>query len=148
MSPDSTSLVIPFMAESAAFRDPVNPGDEDRAVVLDGDVHAVLVLQGVDRLAAGTDEQPDLVRRDLQHLDARGVVETSDRGSAMVSRMISRISILPLLAWSSASLRSCAETPVIFMSICSAVMPSRVPATLKSMSPMWSSRPWMSVRMT
>ncbi len=32
------------------------------------------------------------------------------------------------------------------MSICSAVIPSRVPATLKSMSPRWSSIPRMSVR--
>ncbi len=37
-------------------------------------------------------------------------------------------------------------TPVILMSICSAVMPSRVPVTLKSMSPWWSSAPAMSVR--
>ena len=36
----------------------------------------------------------------------------------------------------------------ILMSICSAVIPSLVPATLKSMSPRWSSAPWMSVRMT
>ena len=39
-------------------------------------------------------------------------------------------------------------TPVILMSIWSAVIPSLVPATLKSMSPRWSSAPWMSVRMT
>ena len=39
-------------------------------------------------------------------------------------------------------------TPVILMSIWSAVTPSRVPATLKSMSPRWSSAPWMSVRIT
>jgi hypothetical protein len=34
---------------------------------------------------------------------------------------------------------------VILMSICSAVTPSFVPATLKSMSPRWSSSPRMSV---
>jgi hypothetical protein len=39
-------------------------------------------------------------------------------------------------------------TPVILMSIWSAVMPSRDPATLKSMSPRWSSAPWMSVKTT
>ena len=33
---------------------------------------------------------------------------------------------------------------VILMSICSAVMPASVPATLKSMSPRWSSSPRMS----
>ena len=36
--------------------------------------------------------------------------------------------------------------PVILMSICSDVIPSRVPATLKSMSPRWSSSPRMSER--
>ena len=35
--------------------------------------------------------------------------------------------------------------PLILMSIWMAVMPSLVPATLKSMSPRKSSRPWMSV---
>ena len=35
--------------------------------------------------------------------------------------------------------------PDIFISICKAVIPSRVPATLKSISPRWSSRPWISV---
>ena len=34
--------------------------------------------------------------------------------------------------------------PWILMSICSEVMPSEVPATLKSMSPRWSSSPRMS----
>ena len=36
-------------------------------------------------------------------------------------------------------------TPEILMSICRAVMPFAVPATLKSMSPRWSSTPAMSV---
>ena len=35
--------------------------------------------------------------------------------------------------------------PAILMSICSEVMPSAVPATLKSMSPRWSSSPRMSL---
>ncbi|MOA29614.1 hypothetical protein D3C78_1506390 [compost metagenome] len=35
--------------------------------------------------------------------------------------------------------------PWILMSICSAVIPAAVPATLKSMSPRWSSSPRMSV---
>ncbi|CFO82723.1 Uncharacterised protein [Bordetella pertussis] len=35
--------------------------------------------------------------------------------------------------------------PWILMSICSAVIPVSVPATLKSMSPRWSSSPRMSV---
>ncbi len=35
--------------------------------------------------------------------------------------------------------------PPILISSCTAVMPRAVPATLKSMSPRWSSRPWISV---
>ena len=35
--------------------------------------------------------------------------------------------------------------PATLMSICSEVMPASVPATLKSMSPRWSSSPRMSV---
>ena len=38
-----------------------------------------------------------------------------------------------------------AVMPLILMSICSAVTPFAVPATLKSMSPRWSSSPRMSV---
>ncbi|MCG3135293.1 MAG: hypothetical protein HMLKMBBP_02863 [Planctomycetes bacterium] len=53
-----------------------------------------------------------------------------------------------LRACSSARLRSSLDTPSILMSICSAVMPRWVPATLKSMSPQASSLPAMSVRMT
>ena len=45
-----------------------------------------------------------------------------------------------------ASRRMSNVTPVILMSIWSAVMPFSVPATLKSMSPRWSSTPAMSVR--
>src|SRR5919199_2088314 len=60
--------------ERALNRYPVHPGDKYRTVVLDRDADAVLVLQGVYRLSARTDEEPDLVRRYLQHLDARGVV--------------------------------------------------------------------------
>src|SRR3712207_1531340 len=60
--------------EGALHRDAFDPGDEDRAVVLDGDVDPVLVLEGVYRLAPGADEEPDLVGRDLDNLDAWGVV--------------------------------------------------------------------------
>ena len=68
----------------------------------------------------------------------------SDSVSAIRSRMNSRASF----ACVSASRMICWVTPVILMSIWSAVTPSRVPATLKSMSPRWSSAPWMSVRIT
>jgi hypothetical protein len=50
----------------------------------------------------------------------------------------------PSFAWPSASRRMSKVTPEILMSIWSAVMPFAVPATLKSMSPRWSSTPAMS----
>ena len=51
----------------------------------------------------------------------------------------------PCLACSSAIFMISVVMPVILMSICSEVTPSEVPATLKSMSPRWSSSPRMSV---
>ena len=71
---------------------------------------------------------------------------TSFLGSAMASCMTSSISKRAFLAWAKASLSISLVTPLILISICSAVIPSFVPATLKSISPIWSSRPWMSVR--
>src|SRR5437899_1489694 len=53
----------------------------------------------------------------------------------------------PSFACSSAWAMISREIPLTLMSICSAVMPLRVPATLKSMSPSWSSMPAMSERM-
>ena len=50
---------------------------------------------------------------------------------AISPRMCSR----PARAWSSALLMISEVMPVTLMSICSAVMPCAVPATLKSMSP-------------
>ena len=53
----------------------------------------------------------------------------------------------PSLACMSAARRMSTDRPLALLSICIAVMPFSVPATLKSMSPRKSSRPWMSVRM-
>ncbi len=52
----------------------------------------------------------------------------------------------PSLACMSALRRISTDRPLALLSICMAVMPLGVPATLKSMSPRKSSRPWMSVR--
>ncbi|MNE27478.1 hypothetical protein D3C80_1208890 [compost metagenome] len=49
-------------------------------------------------------------------------------------------------AWPRAISMISSVMPLILMSICSAVTPLAVPATLKSMSPRWSSSPRMSVR--
>ncbi len=50
----------------------------------------------------------------------------------------------PAWACSSATRMISSVMPVILMSICSEVTPFSVPATLKSMSPRWSSSPRMS----
>ncbi len=71
---------------------------------------------------------------------------TSLRGSAMVSVMTFKIVSRASFAWCSALERTSAGRPSIFVSSCSAVTASAVPATLKSMSPRWSSTPAMSVR--
>src|SRR5215211_131230 len=71
--------------EGILHGDAIHPGDEDRAIVLDGDRDAVLFLEGVYRLATRTDEEPDLVRRYLQRLDARRVV--GDLGARLRDRL-------------------------------------------------------------
>ena len=72
--------------------------------------------------------------------------DSSLRGSEIASVILPRIVMRAFWACASASRRMSNVTPVILMSICRAVMPSEVPATLKSMSPRWSSTPAMSVR--
>ena len=49
-------------------------GNLHRAVVLDVDLGAGLLDDLADHLAAGADHFPDLVGRNLEHLDARGVL--------------------------------------------------------------------------
>ena len=70
--------------------------------------------------------------------------ESSLRGASITSAILPRMWVRPSLACVSASRRMSNVTPVILMSIWSAVMPRSVPATLKSMSPRWSSTPAMS----
>ena len=74
--------------------------------------------------------------------------ESSVRGAAIASCILPRIDRRASLACASASRRISKVTPVILMSIWRAVIPSSVPATLKSMSPRWSSTPAMSVSTT
>ncbi len=61
--------------------------------------------------------------------------ESSSRGPEIASFIFPRMARRASLACESASRRMSNVTPVILMSICRAVMPSDVPATLKSMSP-------------
>ncbi len=80
-------------------------------------------------------------------VEMRGAkLESSLRGDSIDSRILPRMCNRPSRACVSASRRISNVTPVILMSIWSAVIPFSVPATLKSMSPRWSSTPAMSER--
>ena len=61
--------------------------------------------------------------------------DSSARGALMVSAILPSTCSRASRAWASACRMMSMETPAILMSICSAVMPFSVPATLKSMSP-------------
>ena len=64
----------------------------------------------------------------------------------MVWFIIDKMCKRPSFAWSRAFFMISDETPAIFISIWKPVIPSAVPATLKSISPKWSSSPRMSER--
>ena len=66
---------------------------------------------------------------------------TSARGSEITASILSRMNMRPSRAWVSAFLRISSVSPATLMSIWIAVTPSRVPVTLKSISPRASSRP-------
>ena len=121
--------------------------DADGAVVVDVDLRVELLRQRPDRLAALADDRADLLGVDLDLGDPRRVLRAARRAAPRSPRSSCRGSCSRAsLACVSASRRMSNVTPVILMSIWSAVMPSEVPATLKSMSPRWSSTPAMSVR--
>ena len=80
----------------------------------------------------------------LKSLGAWG--DKASWGLSIASCIFSNIWILAGLAFLIASEITATGNPVIFISICNAVMPFSVPATLKSISPRKSSIPWISVR--
>ena len=71
--------------------------------------------------------------------------ESSSRVWSSALAISPRMWARPSFAWASAAFMISSVMPAILMSICSEVMPSLVPATLKSMSPRWSSSPRMSL---
>ncbi len=73
-------------------------------------------------------------------------VERSSRAPDNVSPIQSKMCIRAVCARPSASSRISTVKPAILISIWMEVIPSRVPATLKSMSPSASSSPRISVR--
>ena len=72
------------------------------------------------------------------------VSASASRADPMALAISPRMCRRPSLAWASALSMISRVMEVILMSICSEVIPSAVPATLKSMSPRWSSSPRMS----
>ena len=73
-------------------------------------------------------------------------LETSFLGSGITVSIKSRISNLAFLACAKASFNISLVIPLILISIWSEQMPFLVPPTLKSISPKWSSIPWISVK--
>ena len=73
-------------------------------------------------------------------------LETSSRTAGMACNIFSKICILPTFACAKAFDKISLLIPLILISICSAQIPASVPATLKSISPKWSSIPWISVK--
>ena len=134
-------------ATTGLFATLVARGDEDRAVLLDVDVGAGLFLDAADDLAARPMTSRILSVRDLDGEDARcELLEVLARHCRSRRACCDMMYARPSLAWRSALARISVDRPLALLSICSAVMPLSVPATLKSMSPRKSSRPWMSVR--
>src|SRR5215831_9809766 len=78
----------------------------------------------------------------------RGAYGLISPGESMASRITSRMVSRAALAWVSAAASTDAGMPSSLVSSWSAVITSRVPATLKSMSPNASSAPRMSVSVT
>ncbi len=82
----------------------------------------------------------------LMRLIAGTCLESSFLGESMTPRINFKISRRAPFACSKTFSKISTETPSTLTSICRALTPSSVPAALKSMSPWWSSGPWMSVR--
>ncbi len=70
---------------------------------------------------------------------------TSGLAASIAAYIASRICNLPLRACSNASRITSMLNPSTLISICTPQIPSRVPVTLKSISPRWSSSPKISV---
>ena len=79
-------------------------------------------------------------------LTMRGAYLDISFGSGNASFISPNICILPVCACARASVINSKETPSIFKSSWMAVIPSLVPATLKSISPKWSSAPRISLK--
>ena len=115
--------------------------DIDRAVLLDVNLRTGIGGDLLDRLAARSDDQADLLGFDVQRDDARRIVDRVSRGAAIASVILSKMNKRASRAWANAWTKTSRGTPPILVSSCRAVMPSAVPATLKSMSPEKSSMP-------
>jgi len=107
-------------------------------------------------LTLGPAEASDQLREAMAVGVDRAILLQTDGGewnpvataSAITDAIVSRMKSLASRAWFIAAMSTSAGRPSIFVSSWRAVIMSRVPATLKSMSPRWSSTPRMSVSVT
>ena len=114
----------------------VDRGDAHLARVLDVDLGAGLLGDALDDLAARTDDLADLVGVDVRMMMRGAYGDISARGARQ--RLLHDVEddAAARCARARARPRSTSnEMPPILVSIWNAVTPSRVPVTLKSMSP-------------
>ena len=132
-SPTSGSFVSAVIAAIAASPFVARGGvDEDRAVLLDVDLDVVVGLERADRLAALADHHADVLGVDLDRRDPRRVA--GELGARLADRLehpVEDRDRARRFACASARSMISRETPVILMSIWSAVIPVARPRDLE-----------------
>ena len=147
VSPSSTSLVR-FSIMALAFWACSSSGEPIKTVPSS----STSILQPVSSMMERMTRPPGPITAPILScgIDMRNMRGANGESSGLTSGMVSRI-LLSMnrrasWAWERAASMISMVIPLTLMSIWRAVMPFSVPATLKSMSPMASSRPAMSVR--
>src|SRR6266576_513794 len=143
--PTSGTWTMPAMMSRA--RSPPSPTAEMVTSPLSSTLISAPVCSWIDRmvLPLGPMMSP-ILSVGIWIVMMRGAyLDSCERGSGIARSMMSRMWTRACLARSSASAMILKSSPSILMSIWMEVRPSRVPATLKSMSPRLSSVPRMSV---
>src|SRR5660398_71672 len=104
-------------------------------LVIDLNGALVLGLESTDGFSTLTDDGTNFLWIYGYGTDARSILGQFTAWFAERPAILSNMNIRARLALASASRKIVKLTPLILISICRAVMPSLVPATLKSMSP-------------
>ena len=117
---------------------------EDPALVVasysQASMRRVVSITGIDQLL--TTDRIRIERLVAERLQA--LLDGSNSGIEVIDVKLQDVHP-PVLAWASATFMISGVMPATLMSIWSEVIPASVPATLKSMSPRWSSSPRISV---